>query len=103
MDPALRDLVVCGEMLRRELTVAGLGTLSVELERLYWECLDDMCEREGTTIEALAASLAETSEEGGLERSLRLAALSYFRDASALSGGFAFGHEQDLFVHGKPW
>ncbi|NUB23351.1 ribbon-helix-helix domain-containing protein [Azospirillum brasilense] len=69
----------------RKVRVHG-RTVSVRLESLYFDALDEMCEREDVGIEELAERIERVGGRGcDLEVGLRTLVVSYFRSATPRS------------------
>lgn len=79
---ALQHLLTDGPYQIRNLHVAGRRT-TVRLELPFWRALDDLCEREGRTLDELATTLDELRGEQGLTGMLRCYILTYWRQQAA--------------------
>lgn len=79
---ALQHLLSDGPYQIRNLHVAGRRT-TVRLELPFWRALDELCEREGRTLDELATTLDEMRGEQGLTGMLRCYILTYWRHQAA--------------------
>lgn len=68
----------------RNVKVSGRRT-SLSLEPYIWDCLDDVCRREGLTINALCTLIDQRRGDAALTAMLRVVLLRYFRAAAELS------------------
>lgn len=67
-------------MIRRVMTINGRRT-SVRLEKGFWEALNDVAERRKMSVTQLVSEVDEGRGNGPLTGALRVAAVSYFREA----------------------
>ena len=71
--------------LSRNVRIDGRRT-SVRLEASMWEALDDICDREGKTVNDICAIVARTQREGGFTSALRVYILIYYRNSAQHDG-----------------
>ncbi|WP_207462545.1 ribbon-helix-helix domain-containing protein [Azospirillum sp. SYSU D00513] len=71
-------------MVRRTVTIAGRRT-AVRLESAYWTFLQEICAREGMSLDHLCSTLDARRDGMGLAGALRLFVVGYFSAASPLS------------------
>ena len=86
------------DRLCRNVTVDGRRT-SLRLERHYWEGLDDICRREGCSLNDLMTEIerrgkADQGEPFCLTSAARVFVLDYFRSAETEAGHASAGHSQ---------
>lgn len=67
-------------MIRRVMTINGRRT-SVRLEKGFWEALADVAKRRTMTVAQLVSEVDEARGNAPLTGALRVAAVSYFREA----------------------
>ncbi|WP_376957754.1 ribbon-helix-helix domain-containing protein [Azospirillum sp. A26] len=67
-------------MISRAMKINGRRA-SVKLESGFWKALDDMARRRGISIIALISEIDRTRGTAPLTSALRVAAVSYFREA----------------------
>lgn len=67
----------------RNVRVKGRRT-SLRLETAMWEALEDIAEREGTTMADLLTEIAAGQNESSFTASVRVFALCYFRGLAAV-------------------
>ena len=94
------------DMIPRVMTLHGGAEAVVTLERFYWEALDAIAGNEGMTIDALVRETdrrrALLPEAMALEPALRLFCVSYYQQATVLSGdpaGEIIGRLMDKAMH----
>ncbi len=73
----------------RNVKVSGRRT-SLRMEPYIWDSLQDICEREGLSLNALCTEIDQRRGSANLTASIRVFIVSYFRKAAAASRrGFA--------------
>jgi predicted DNA-binding ribbon-helix-helix protein len=56
---------------KRSVSIAGRST-SVSLEKLFWDCLQEIAEERGQSLRQLIASIDAERKEGNLSSAIRL-------------------------------
>ena len=74
--------------LSRNVKIEGHRT-SVRLEMPMWDALDDICQREGKTLNEICADVSNRRREGGFTSALRVFILNYYRHSNAASESVA--------------
>lgn len=97
------------DMIPRVMALQDGGEATVTLERYYWEALDAIAEHERMTTQALVGETdrrrALLPEALVLDVALRLFCVSYYQQASVLSGdpaGETIGRLMDKAMHFRP-
>ena len=72
---------------------------SVRLEPAMWEALDEICRREGTSINDLVGLIDRQRRESKLTAAIRVFVMAYYRAASTDEGHAGAGHG---FLRGAP-
>jgi predicted DNA-binding ribbon-helix-helix protein len=85
-------------MICRVMTINGRRT-SVSLEKGFWEALDDVAKRRTMSVAQLASEVDEARGNSPLPGALRVAAVSYFREALNRPMGMS-GLRQDGYDNG---
>jgi len=67
-------------LVNRNVTVNGHRT-SMRLEPEMWDALEDICRREGTTVNALCSQVDGERTQSSLTAAMRVFILGYFRNA----------------------
>jgi predicted DNA-binding ribbon-helix-helix protein len=75
----------------RNVTVAGRRT-SIRLEPSMWEALQQICGREGATINEVVTEIERTRTESTLTSAIRVFILRYFEAAATEGGHWRAGH-----------
>ena len=65
---------------------------SVRLEPAMWDALDEICRREGTTINDLVGLIDRQRRESKLTAAIRVFVMAYYRAASTDEGHMGAGH-----------
>ncbi len=78
-------------LINRNVTVAGRRT-SMRLEPAMWEALQQLCRREGKTLNELVTEIDRQRSESSLTAAIRVYLLSYFRAAATDEGHRLAGH-----------
>ncbi|WP_375593889.1 ribbon-helix-helix domain-containing protein [Algihabitans albus] len=78
-------------LLSRNVTVDGRRT-SLRLERLMWDALGEIAEREQLSANALVTRIAERRAASSLTAAVRVFIVSYFRAAATDDGHRKAGH-----------
>jgi predicted DNA-binding ribbon-helix-helix protein len=65
---------------------------SVRLEPAMWEALDEICRREGTSINDLVGLIDRQRRESKLTAAIRVFVMAYYRAASTDEGHVGAGH-----------
>jgi predicted DNA-binding ribbon-helix-helix protein len=65
---------------------------SVRLEPAMWEALDEICRREGTSINDLVGLIDRQRRESKLAAAIRVFVMAYYRAASTDEGHVGAGH-----------
>jgi predicted DNA-binding ribbon-helix-helix protein len=75
----------------RNVVVGGHRT-SLRLERLMWDALGEICQREGTSRAEICTRVDSRRRESSLTAALRVYILSYFKAAATEEGHADAGH-----------
>ncbi|MFC7332478.1 ribbon-helix-helix domain-containing protein [Rhodocista pekingensis] len=70
----------------KNVTVAGRRT-SVRMEPIMWQCLDEICRREGRTVHEIVTLIDRLRGDGGLTAALRIFLVGYLQQAASRSPG----------------
>lgn len=69
----------------KNIKVSGRRT-SLRMEPLIWESLQDICTREGLTLNALCSQIDVRRGDSNLTAAIRVFTVSYYRNASGSRG-----------------
>jgi predicted DNA-binding ribbon-helix-helix protein len=75
----------------RNIKLAGRRT-SLRLEPEFWDALDEIVEREGSSLSALCERIRGRRAAANLTAAVRLFVLRYFRSAATENGHRGVGH-----------
>jgi predicted DNA-binding ribbon-helix-helix protein len=75
----------------RNIKLAGRRT-SLRLESEFWDALDEIVEREGSSLSALCEKIRGRRTAANLTAAVRLFVLRYFRSAATENGHRGVGH-----------
>lgn len=64
----------------------------MRLERAIWDAMEEICLREGTTLNALCTQIKNAGGERTLTASIRVHVLDYYREAATEAGHEQAGH-----------
>jgi len=78
-------------LINRNVTVAGRRT-SMRLEPAMWEALQQLCRREGKTLNELVTEIDRQRSESSLTAAIRVYLLRYFCAAATDEGHRLAGH-----------
>ena len=78
-------------LVSRNVTLQDRRT-SVRLEPAMWEALDEICRREGRTINELCGMIDRQRRESKLTAAIRVFVMAYYRAASTDEGHVGAGH-----------
>lgn len=78
-------------LINRNVTVAGRRT-SMRLEPAMWDALQQLCRREGKTLNALVTEIDRQRSESSLTAAIRVYLLRYFCAAATDEGHRLAGH-----------
>lgn len=78
-------------LINRNVTVSGRRT-SMRLEPAMWEALQQICSREGKTLNELVTEIDRMRSESSLTAAIRVYLLGYFRAAATDEGHRLAGH-----------
>jgi len=78
-------------LVNRNVTVAGRRT-SMRLEPAMWEALQQICRREGKTLNQLVTEIDRQRDESSLTAAIRVYLLQYFSAAATDEGHRLAGH-----------
>ena len=78
-------------LVSRNVSLAGRRT-SLRLEQPIWDGLEEICVREGRSLNDVCADVEAARPERTLTASIRVFVLQYFRDAATEEGHAAAGH-----------
>jgi len=78
-------------LINRNVTVAGRRT-SMRLEPAMWEALQQLCRREGKTLNELVTQIDRQRSESSLTAAIRVYLLRYFSAAATDEGHRLAGH-----------
>lgn len=70
----------------RTLRISGRRS-SARLEAMFWQALDEICAREGFSLDELATKLADRESPCAFASMLRTFAVAYFHDADLVTTG----------------
>ncbi|ACJ00485.1 conserved hypothetical protein [Rhodospirillum centenum SW] len=70
----------------KNVTVAGRRT-SVRMEPIMWQCLEEICRREGRTVHEIVTLIDRLRGDGGLTAALRIFLVGYLQQAASRSAG----------------
>lgn len=74
----------------KNVTVAGRRT-SVRMEPIMWQCLDEICQREGRTVHEIVTLIDRLRGDGGLTAALRIFLVGYLQQAASRPAGIPAG------------
>src|ERR1700760_4431918 len=78
-------------LVNRNITVVGRRT-SVRLEPAMWDALEEICLREGKSMNQLATEICRGRSESSLTAAIRVFLIQYFRAAASDEGHRRAGH-----------
>ena len=74
----------------RNIWVSGHRT-SIRLESEFWEALEDICTREGRSVNEFCSEVARDNDGTNLTSAIRVCIIEYFR-TKAIGGGMRMAH-----------
>jgi len=70
----------------------GAHRTTVRLEPAMWDALDEICQREGVSLNELCSRIADRRSASSLTATVRVFVMSYFRAAATEDGHARTGH-----------